>query len=624
MVMASRWLMAAAAALLLASPLRADLTTETFNDVKDEVQARADALVGDLDKAEKKQLKACKRVLNAFTKKSKSTKQDAARIQRIVGMLLKSFPGDEDMAELLAKGLGGFQHELTAPLTEFHKAGMGVSVLDDDNKRKKSADKTWAKASDLDEAADAELDLKVRARLIRKLLGASVRSWKAAVRALARQELVAHEQAFLFDLADGYSDADTCMSCHTDEGAEIMASGHWNWQGVATNIEGYETTVVGKQDLINNFCIATPSNEGRCTQCHVGMGWKDASFDFTDTSAMDCLVCHDSTGLYKKGKTTAGVPAPDVDLHRVALHAGEPTRNNCGSCHFYAGGGDNVKHGDLSSDLIAPTRSMDVHMGVDGGNLSCQSCHVTTDHEIAGMPLHSTGAGPVDCTTCHAPAELPGFSHEVHHLDNVACQTCHIPAFSRSMPTKVSWLWADAGQTIDPIPLDKYGKPTYDKKKGTFIWQQEVKPTLRWSNGKWRRMILNENDQYDTLPVVFAEPVGEKHVGAAKISPFKKMVGNQPADAVNKTMLVPHLFGLAGGANPYWAKYNWYLALQEGAAYAGQTFSGDYEFVDTEMYLSVNHEIAPKEQALSCNDCHNGGIDFTELGYSGDPTSGGT
>ena len=37
-------------------------------------------------------------------------------------------------------------------------------------------------------------------------------------------------------------------------------------------------------------------------------------------------------------------------------------------------GGDNVKHGDLSSALKAPTRELDVHMGVDGLNFACTAC----------------------------------------------------------------------------------------------------------------------------------------------------------------------------------------------------------------------------------------------------------
>ena len=34
--------------------------------------------------------------------------------------------------------------------------------------------------------------------------------------------------------------------------------------------------------------------------------------------------------------------------------------------------------------------------------------------------------------------------------------------------------------------------------------------------------------------------------------------------------------------------------------------------------MGLFHEVTPKEQALSCNDCHNGGtrLDFVALGYT--------
>ena len=622
--MRTPWLTATAAVLFLACPSRAELMTATFDGVEAEVVARNAELVGNLDKAQKKLQKSYDGVLKIFAKESVSTQQDAARIRLIVGKLVKALPDDLAMADLLDQALSDFQDELTASLTEFHKAGLGTSVLDETNKKKKGADKAWAKATGFDQTASSETDLKLRSVLLKKLRAASAKAWKVTVKALAKQQLSAHEQAFLFDLPAGYASAETCIACHQDAGGEIMASGHWNWSGLAANIEGHEAEIHGKQDLINNFCIAIPSNEGRCTQCHIGIGWSNDSFDFGNEAAIDCLVCHDSTRLYAKGQTSAGAPAPSTDLNMVALHAATPDRFDCGACHFYAGGGDNVKHGDLSSDLVSPTRAMDVHMGTDGGDMNCQECHVTANHQIAGMSLHSTEAGPVDCTDCHVTAFLTGTQHESWHLDNVACQTCHIPTFSRSLPTKVSWLWSDAGQDIDPIPVDGYGMPTYDKKKGSFVWQQSVTPTLRWASGKWTRMLLNVNDTYETLPVTFAAPVGAKHDGQSKIYPFKRMVGNQPADQVDKRLLVPHLFGLGPGPNPYWAKYDWALALAEGAAYAGQPYSGSYEFVDTEMYLSINHEVAPKEQARDCNDCHNGGIDFTELGYSDDPLHGGS
>lgn len=84
-------------------------------------------------------------------------------------------------------------------------------------------------------------------------------------------------------------------------------------------------------------------------------------------------------------------------------------------------------------------------------------------------------------------------------------------------------------------------------------------------------------------------------------------------------LAVPHLFGTQAGPNPYWAAWDWDLALAEGMAAAGLEFSGNWGFVETSMHLEIHHEIAPKEQARACNDCHNGGIDFTALGYSGDP-----
>jgi len=128
--------------------------------------------------------------------------------------------------------------------------------------------------------------------------------------------------------------------------------------------------------------------------------------------------------------------------------------------------------------------------------------------------------------------------------------------------------------------------------------------------------------------------VGSYDDGVSKIYPFKKMIGNQVADPVAKRILVPHLFGTAGGPNPYWGNWNWDLALQDAAAKTGQPYTpGSFDpntwFVNTVMYLTVNHEVAPKEDAYGmngdCGDCHlSGQIDWTALGYDGDPTQGGT
>lgn len=345
--------------------------------------------------------------------------------------------------------------------------------------------------------------------------------------------LTTHEDAFTNVLPDGYEGAHSCMVCHVSAGAEVMASAHWNWEGVSSNMEGHEGEVHGKTDLINNFCIAIPSNEGRCTQCHAGIGWKDKSFDFTSVGAMDCLICHDTTGTYKKGPKTAGAPDPTVDLQLVAKNVGKPSRANCGKCHFYAGGGDNVKHGDLSSHLVNPTKEMDVHMDADGLNFTCQRCHEESEHGIEGMPLHSTHEGSLDCSDCHGKENVHGIELIDNHLYRLSCQACHIPAFARSMPTKVEWYWDEAGKDVDPIPTDEYGKPLYNKLKGRFVWGKSVRPELRWFNGKWKRMAVGTNDQYTELPANLAEPMGSLADPAAKLFPFKKMIGRQPADKNN-------------------------------------------------------------------------------------------
>lgn len=443
-----------------------------------------------------------------------------------------------------------------------------------------------------------------------------------------------------------YEDTGSCLNCHGLDGSDLLTRAHFSWQGLASNLDGFEGEIHGKNDLINNFCIAVPTNEGRCSECHAGYGYSDKTFSFSDPKTIDCLVCHDQTGTYAKGKTTAGLPDPGVDLtvvaRSVAQNGGKPGRSNCIGCHANAGGGDNVKHGDLSMSMLNTTREFDVHMGVDGGDFACVDCHAVkkdsegglVDHGIGGMPYHSTDEGAMkSCVDCHgdvanihvgSSVELVLSSHTT-----LACQVCHIPTFARDTSTKVEWNWSEAGQDIDPIPRDPVtDRPTYDKKKGTFVWENNVRPTLRYFDGKWSRFIIEANDTYTSTPVVLGEPTADYTTAGAMIYPFKKMVGNQVADANNNTMLVPHLFGLKGGDNPYWGKYDWDLALRDGAAYTGQPYSGEFEFVDTVMYLTVNHEIAPKEEALgmdgNCLNCHFlGQIDWTELGWTGDPADGG-
>ena len=40
---------------------------------------------------------------------------------------------------------------------------------------------------------------------------------------------------------------------------------------------------------------------------------------------------------------------------------------------------------------------------------------------------------------------------------------------------------------------------------------------------------------------------------------------------------------------------------------AGAKFSGEYKFINTEMSWPITHMVAPKDDALSCQQCHKKG-----------------
>lgn len=421
-----------------------------------------------------------------------------------------------------------------------------------------------------------------------------------------------------------------CLACHAAQAADFMKTTHWTWS--SRQVVGGKPQALGKVNAVNNFCIALPSNEPRCTSCHAGYGWKDASFDFSVAANVDCLVCHDTTGTYRKFPTGAGHPAyeekefppgsgkkwPAVDLEKVARSVGKPGRGSCGACHFYGGGGDHVKHGDLDSSLVKPTRDMDVHMASDGANMSCTSCHRTQEHAIPGKALGVTVAGSgrtLDCTGCHAGT--PHWKDAVlnRHASAIACQACHIPTFARTLATAVWWDWSAAGQDR-PTTKDAEGNTTYDRQKGAFRWARNVEPVYRWFDGSVDRVVLGERID-PTRTVHLNAPVGKRGDGRSRITPFKVMTGKQPYDAENRTVAVPHLFGKGG----YWQTFDWTSAIADGMKASGLPFSGKVGWIETDMYWKVNHMVVPKEKALRCDACHGekGRMDWKSLGYAGDP-----
>ncbi len=428
------------------------------------------------------------------------------------------------------------------------------------------------------------------------------------------------------DFKNGPEVTMACLSCHTEASKQLHKTKHWTWEAMNPNTG----RKLGKKVVVNNFCVALSSNYPRCTSCHIGYGWKDDSFDFTSEEKVDCLVCHDTSGTYKKYPAGSGHPAYEdkmfppkkgkmfkaVDLKVVAQSVGPTSRQTCGACHFYGGGGNAVKHGDIDASLGMPDKQLDVHMDAKGLNFSCAECHNADDHQVPGSRYSVVAKDPdgrdmpvgnperSTCESCHGyePMHDPKLNE---HTDKVACQTCHIPEYARGgYATKMFWDWSKAGQKNDGKPIvkkDENGDVLYHTNKGLFEWERNVVPEYIWFNGKVKFTLLGDKIDGDGV-VKINEFLGSPDDPGARIWPIKRFRGVQPYDAGNKTLAVPHLFGKDPAA--YWKSYDWNKSLDAGMKSVGASYSGELGFVESEMLWPITHMVAPKEKALKCDDCH--------------------
>ena len=404
-----------------------------------------------------------------------------------------------------------------------------------------------------------------------------------------------------------------CLECHENEGQEVLQTAHWRWEGEPVRLPGREEPVrMGKKNVINNFCIAIQSNWSAYSACHVGYGWVDESFDFSQEEQVDCLVCHDHSGQY--AKAAGGYPAEGVDLAAAAQSVGPPTRDNCGGCHFRGGGGNAVKHGDLDATLANPRPRVDVHMGTH--DLVCVDCHETEDHDMKGRALSVsvTNTNEVECIDCHA-AEPHEDTRLNNHVASVACETCHIPQVAIREATKTHWDWAEAGQDL---PEDTH---EYLKTKGRFEYEQGLVPEYFWFNGRGDRYLMGDTID-PSRSTELNPPLGSLRDPEARIWPFKVHRATQPYDAIHKTLMVPKTVGEGG----YWTDFDWDQALRLGAQATGLPYSGEFDFTSTVMYWPLSHMVQPADQALQCRDCHSpsGRMDWQALGYPGDPAQWGS
>lgn len=422
-----------------------------------------------------------------------------------------------------------------------------------------------------------------------------------------------------------------CLKCHNQAGHQFMKNKHWTWKYTHPKT-GQQ---LGKAVLINNFCTNAKGNEGMCAQCHAGYNMKDSNFDFSNQENIDCLVCHESTGTYYKTPTTTGNKActvmfegkPPIEWAKVAQSVGMPSRNNCGICHFYGGGGDNVKHGDLSSVLFNPSKDVDVHMSADGENFTCITCHVGEGHQWAGSRYEmlvndKVGTGKpgmprevASCESCHSAS--PHSTNTItgiklnNHTKRVACETCHIPSIARGgVATKIDWDWRTMGKLKNGEGFklkeytqgDGHHRATYKSIKGTFKYAENLKPMYAWFDGTMHYTTIDTKFDPSKGPIDINSFSGSHDDPNSRIYPFKRMHTTMPYDKGNNTLVYMHLWGNDDSA--LWGNYNFDKSIEAGMKNNGIPYSGEWGFVETYSYWPTNHMVAPKEDALECGECH--------------------
>lgn len=423
----------------------------------------------------------------------------------------------------------------------------------------------------------------------------------------------------------------TCLACHESEAREVHTSVHNQWMGEALyTVNGPDRQ--GKMEMaVNSYCVNTLGNWNGCGACHVGLGNKPAPTtapSLTQLQNLDCLLCHQQE--YKRVKSN-GVFVPDTAHMKISMDQAvqtvhKPQRVNCLQCHAKGGGGDNYKRGDLALAHTATTdKNFDVHMATTGKNMSCQTCHQTGKHRIAGRgsDLRQTDLDvPVTCSNCHKDkATASGHDNAGigRHVGRVACQTCHISTYARNA--------ADTAATEATEVHRDWTKPHVTASGAihpTPTMANNLKPVYRFWSGTSTNYNLKDPAVIDPATGRYptSRPLGsiaDTQTGS-KLYPFKYKTAYQPLATRANTLI-------ALDTSVYFKTGDLVSAIKAGLANMKLASTEPYSLVTTDTLQLITHEVRPESQALQCSQCHGSTatqMKLKDLGYVLKGTTGTT
>jgi hypothetical protein len=205
----------------------------------------------------------------------------------------------------------------------------------------------------------------------------------------------------------------------------------------------------------------------------------------------------------------------------------------------------------------------------------------------------------LDCTKCH-DSRPHSNSRLDKHTARVNCTVCHIPKFAKVAPTDMDRDWSKPGNINEQGLYEPYHTkridviPEYKFFNGISYFYEFGSPAVPSESGR----------------ILMSSPEGTINDPGTKIHAFKHHLATQPIDP-SSGRLLPLKIGI------FFQTGDIDTAIERGTEAVGWDYEG-HGFAATERYMGLFHEVAPKQEALSCNDCHNGGnrLDFEALGYT--------
>jgi hypothetical protein len=413
----------------------------------------------------------------------------------------------------------------------------------------------------------------------------------------------------------------TCLTCHEPEARTMHGSVHYQWQGEAPFMTGGPALQGKLHTSVNSYCINILGNWQGCSTCHVGLGaMPEPQVSQAQLENIDCLICHQAG--YKRKKVN-GVFVPDLQNMTITMDQAVktvhiPGRENCIQCHAKGGGGDNFKRGDLSLAHSRTTdKNFDVHMATTGANLNCQACHDFTNHRVAGRgsDLRETDSmAPISCSTseCH-PNKATARGHRTsavnRHVARVACQTCHIPVYARNAADSPATEATEVYRTWLEPHLTATGAL-----HPTSTLMNNLVPEYRFWNkfstgySLYDKVFVDpETGRYPT-----SRPMGmiDDPTTESKLYPFKYKTALQPM-ATDTYQLI------AMDTKVYFSTGDAQAAVRSGLINMGYSGNEPYDFVETDTFQLITHEVPPSSQVLTCSKCHGSTsqMNLKEVGY---------